>query len=158
MVSSLQAETIILDCVGDGFSSGGAGFLTTTRELRMPGLALFTFRSWNIVGWRVENATLFLHTAKGEPPPTVEIATVSQSWREAEPPQLEPAKLRFIAHDVSIEPENWVTVQVQPSLIQELASGKAHGLLLRFKGKQFLLHSRESASFAPKMYVIGARR
>ena len=124
----------------------------------MPGYALFALRSWNVAGWKIDNATLFLHVAKGAPPSTVEVALVPQPWRESEPPKLEFAKLKFIPHDVSLEPQSWATVQIDPELIQELASGKAHGLVLRFKGKEFVLHSRESAQFAPKMYVLGGRR
>ncbi|HYI94011.1 MAG TPA: hypothetical protein VEX68_10745 [Bryobacteraceae bacterium] len=155
--ASLQAENVILDCVGDGFSGGGE-FLTSTSELRMPGYGLFAFRSWNVAGWRIDNATLFLHVAKGTPPSTVEVALVPLPWRESEPPKLEVGKLKFIPHDVSLEPQSWATVQIEPALIEELASGKAHGLVLRFKGKEFLLHSRESAQYAPKMYVLGGRR
>ena len=152
----LQAENVILDCVGDGYSSGGE-FLTNTPELRMPGYALFGFRSWNVAGWRIDNATLFLHVSKGTPPSNVEVAITPQPWRESEPPRLELTKLKFVPHEVSIEPQSWATVQIQPALVQELAAGKAHGLVLRFKGKEFLLHSRESAQFAPKMYVLGGR-
>lgn len=152
-----SAESLILDCVGDGYSSGAA-VTTATRELRLPGMALFAFRTWNIAGWRVDGATMFLHVAKGEPPAKVEIATFPDSWREAEPPRLDPAKLKFALHDVSVEPQNWVTIQVQPALMQELAGGKAHGLVVRSKGKEWVVHARESASFAPKLFVAGGRR
>src|SRR3712207_7325994 len=63
---SLQAETSILDAIADGHSSG-SGIITTGQEMPMPGLALLAFRSWNIAGWKVDNATLFVHVSKGVP-------------------------------------------------------------------------------------------
>lgn len=157
LASALRAETLILDCIGDGYSSGGP-VVTKSREIPMPGLMVVAFRTWDIAGWRIDNATLFLHAAKGAPPAKLEIAAVPSAWSEIEPPRIDQDKLKFVYHDVSMEPQNWATIQVQPSLIEAIASGKAYGLALRFQGAGFVLHARESTIFAPKLYVSGGRR
>jgi hypothetical protein len=156
-LSSLQAETSMLDAIADGHSSG-SGVITTGQEMPMPGLALFAFRSWNIAGWKVDYATLFVHVSKGEAPSKIEVATIPTPWLESEPPRLDESKLKFVAHDVSVEPQNWITIQVQPALIEELANAKAHGLILRVRGKHCVFHTRESKSFVPRLFISGDRR
>ena len=156
-LSSLHAETTMLDAIADGNSSG-AGVITTAQEMPMPGLALFAFRSWNIAGWQIDNATMFLHVAKGTAPSKIDVATIPTPWRESEPPHLDESKLKFVTHDVTVEPQNWITVQVQPALVEELAAAKAQGLVLRFRGKGCVIHARESKSFIPRLFVSGGRR
>jgi hypothetical protein len=147
----------MLDAIADGHSSG-SGVITTGKEMPMPGLALFAFPSWNITGWKVDYATLFVHVPKGDAPSKIEVATIPTPWRESEPPRLDDSKLEFVVHDITVEPQNWITINVQPALIEQIANAKAHGLVLRVRGKQCVFHTRESKNFVPRLFISGARR
>jgi hypothetical protein len=151
-----SAETAILECVADAASSGGA-IAARGREMKMPGLILASFRTWNVTRWSVDKATVLFHIARGESPTTVELATIPQAWGEIEPPKLDVAKLKFVSQRASAEPENWMAIEVPGSLVEDIAANRAHGLVIRFK-KDLTVHARESATFAPYLIVMGTRR
>ena len=117
----------MLEAIADRHSSG-SGVITAGQEMPLPGLALFAFRSWNIAGWKIDYATMFLHVTKGTAPSQIDVATLPTPWRESEPPRLEESKLKFVAHHVTVEPENWIAIQVQAPLVEELASTKSRDL------------------------------
>lgn len=151
----LSAESAILECTADGMTAGGLSE-TRSRELKMPGIVFVNFRTWNITKWEIQNAQLFLHLARGTAPKEVEIAVIPQAWAEVEPPKLDPAKLKWAAHAVEPEPQNWLSIQVDPKLIGELANTRGHGLAIRVKDP-IVLHSRESTTFVPYLIVAGGR-
>jgi hypothetical protein len=154
--AAMSAETAILECVADAAASGGA-VAPRGREMKMPGMILASFRTWNVTRWSVENATLLFHIARGEAPTTVEIATIPQKWGEIEPPRLDAAKLTFLSQKASAEPENWMAIEVPGSMVEDMAASRAHGLVIRLK-KDLTVHSRESGTFSPYLIVMGTRR
>jgi hypothetical protein len=153
------AETAILECVADAVTSG-ASVAAHGREMKLPGSIFVSFRTWNVTRWRVDNATILLHVARGEAPATVDIAVIAQPWGEIEPPRGDdPAKMKFTTLKVTPEPEGWVSLQVPGKLVEDIAANRAHGLALRFKpAKELVIHSRESGSFSPYLIVMGAQR
>jgi hypothetical protein len=152
------AETAILECVADGGTSGGA-VLTRGQEIKLPGMLLVSFRTWNVTRWNVESATLLVHIARGDAPITVELAAIPQPWGEIEPPRLDTAKLKFATQNATNEPENWLAIQVPGSMVEDVAANRAHGFVVRFKsGKDLTIHTRESVTYAPYLIVTGSRR
>src|SRR5688572_13682588 len=153
-----RAETAVLECVADAVASGGT-IATRTRELKLPGIILISFRTWNVTRWKVDGATLLLHVARGEAPRTVEIATIPEPWGEIEPPKFDAAKLKFVSVKASAEPENWLAMEVPGGLVEDTAANRAHGFAIRFKAaKEFVIHARESGTFSPYLLVMGAPR
>jgi hypothetical protein len=154
----MAGETAILECVADA-SSSGKNFVARDREMRMPGIALFNFRTWNVTRWTVQNATLFVHVSRGDAPATVELAAIPQKWAEIELPRLEPAKLKFVSQKVQKEPENWLAIDVPGSMVEDVAANRSHGFVIRINmPKELVLHSRESLSFSPYLIVSGSSR
>ena len=152
------AETAILECVADAGSSGGV-VTTRGREIKMPGMLLISFRTWNVTGWKVENATLLLHVSRASGLPAVELAAIPQPWGEAEPPRLDAGKLKFVSQKATDEPESWLAIEVPGSMVEDMAASRAHGFAVRFKpGKDLTVHTRESVSFSPYLIVTGTRR
>lgn len=158
LTCSAKAETVILECVADG-SSSGAGLAMKSQNIQIPGTMVVSFRTWNVTRWSVQSAAMFVHLAQGEAPAKVEVAGISQPWGEIEPPKLDAAQLRFITLDVHREPEGWLEIKVPGSLVEDMAANRAHGLVVRFKAaKDAVLHARESRSFAPYLIVTGTRK
>ena len=153
-----HAETAILECTGDAAFPGGAS-TARARELRMPGMALFTFRTWNVTRWSVDKATVFLHIGRGDAPATVEVAVIPEKWAEIELPRLDPAKLKFVSQKAQGQPENWLEIDIPGSMVEDVAANRAHGFVIRFKAaKELVLHSRESVAFSPYLIVTGTGR
>ena len=122
----------------------------------MPGTMYVSFRTWNITRWKIDSGTLFLHFARGETPRTVEIAVVPGVWSETNPPSVDAAKLRFTAHEVEKEPQDWLAILLDAKTMEELIASKSHWLAVRVKGNT-VLHTRETRSFAPYLIVMGGR-
>jgi hypothetical protein len=151
-------ETAILECTADA-SFPGASSSARAREIRMPGMALFSFRTWNVTRWNVEKATVFLHISSGAAPSMAEVAAIPEKWAEIELPRLEPAKLKFVSQKIQREPENWIALDIPGAMVEAAAANRAHGFVIRFKEpKELVLHSRESVSFSPYLIVSGAVR
>lgn len=150
----LRAETAILECTADASSPGGAAS-GKAATLQGPATMLFGFKTWNIFRWNVESAELFLHVAKGPAPTALEIAVVPSPWTEAGPPDVS-AAFKFVAHKASSEPENWISIKVDPKLVGEITAGKGHGLAVRVKAAS-AVHTRESVAFKPYLIVNGGR-
>lgn len=152
-----SAETEIVKCVSDGWTSG-SGFTMKGQELR-PGTVLVSFRTWNLTRWSVDHAVLVLHAARGESPGKAEIAPIPSAWGELEAPRFDMSKLKFVAADLQIEPQGWLAITVPKSLVEDMAANRAFGLAIRFRGgKEVVLHSREMSSFAPYLIVTGSRK
>jgi hypothetical protein len=127
--------------------------------MKLPGMILINFRTWNVTRWSVDNATVLLHVARGEAPATVDIASIPNPWGEIEPPAVDMTKLKFTPQKLSSEPENWLSIQVPGKLVEDIAANRAHGLVLRLKpAKELVVHSRESGTFSPYLIVTGGRR
>jgi hypothetical protein len=152
------AETAILECTADAGALGGQ-VVTRGREVKAPALLLVSFRSWNVTRWNVESAKLFVHLARGDAPPAVEVAGIPQAWGEIEPPRLDIGKLHFVSQKATDEPERWLAIDVPASLVEDVAANRAHGFVLRFKStKDLTIHTRESITYAPYLIVTGMPR
>jgi hypothetical protein len=152
----LNAESAILECTADGLSAGAATD-TRAREMKLPGIIFVNFRTWNITRWQIDSAQLFLHVARGDMPKQVEIAVIPNPWAEVEPPKIDAAKLKWVAHPAEAEPQNWLAVQVDTKLVEEIANSKGHGLAVRVK-ENVTIHARESTTFVPYLIVAGGRK
>ena len=126
------------------------------QEARMPGTLFVGFRTWNLTKWRVDSATMFLHLARGEAPRSVEIAILPGVWSETDPPSTDPAKLKFVPHDVQREPQDWLAIAVDRKVIEELIATKANWLAVRVKSAT-ILHTRETRSYIPYLIAMGGR-
>ena len=153
--SGLQAETLILESVADGAASSGVQGMRA-QEAKMPGTLFVGFRTWNLAKWRVDSATLFLHLASGETPRSIEIAVLPGVWSETDSRSTDPAKLKFVPHDVQREPQDWLAIAVDRKLIEELIATKANWLAIRVKDAT-ILHTRETRSYTPYLIVMGGR-
>jgi hypothetical protein len=151
----LKGETLILESVADGPAGSGVAGMRG-QEARMPGTLYAGFRTWNLARWRVDTATLFVHLARGETPRTVEIAILPGIWSETDPPSTDPARLKFVSHDVQHEPEDWLAIAVDLKVIEELIATKSNWLAVRVKNAA-TLHTRETRKFIPYLIVMGGR-
>ena len=148
----------MLECVADAVTSGGS-IDTKTREMKLPGIIFISFRTWNVTRWKVDNATLLLHIARGAAPATVEIAGIPDKWGEIETPKIDIAKLKFVPLKAAAEPENWLGMEVPGALVEDAAANRSYGFAIRFKpAGELVVHARESATFSPYLIVMGARR
>jgi len=150
----LQAENAILESTADASSPGGPAS-GKARELQGPGVMCFSFKTWTIFKWNVESADLFIHVSKGAAPTSLEIAVIPTPWTEAAPPEAS-ASWKFVPHQSVSEPQGWVSIKVDPKLVEEITAGKGHGLAVRVKSA-IGINTRESLAFRPYLIINGGR-
>ncbi len=150
----LLAESAILEATADVSASGGAS--AKSRDVQGPGVMFVAFKTWNIFRWKVESAELFLHISKGAAPAGVDIAVIPKPWLEGTPPDGS-AGYKYVPHKATGEPEGWISIQVDPKLVEEITAGRGHGLAIRLKSA-VALNTRESLAFVPYLVVNGGRQ
>lgn len=144
----------MVECVADSAFTVDSG---NAKQLPLTGV-LMRFRFEAIRNWKVAKAQLHLHLAKGTLPPNLEIALSPAAWKENQPVKLDMKKLQFLRHKTEGLPEGWFQVEVEPSLVEILASGKATTLVLRdhtSAGATRFIDARENAFAAAYLVVDG---
>ena len=150
-------ETAMLECVADTSLSSTDGHAV---ELRLPQAILMNFRFAAVRDWAVTKATLLLHVAGGDPLRALDVATVPVGWDEKSAGGVDLRKLLFLGHKVDSKPDGWVSIAVEPSLVELLTAGKGTGLAIRDRStsRSHSFHSRESVQFQPYLIVEGRPR
>ncbi len=154
---AVNGETAMLECVADTSIPSTDGH---ALELRLPQAILMNFRFAAVRDWAVTKATLLLHVAGGDPLRMLDVATVVASWDEKAAGGVDIRKLPFLSHKVESKPDGWISIQVEPSLVELLTAGKGTGLAIRDRStsRQHTIHSRESVQFMPYLIVEGRPR
>lgn len=118
------------------------------------------FRFAAVRDWVVTKATLLLHVAGGDSLRMMDVATIVAAWNERSTGSVDVRKLRFLSHKVEIRPDGWISIAVEPSLVELLTAGKGTGLAIRDRStsRQHTIHSRESVQFMPYLIVEGMPR
>lgn len=121
-------------------------------------IRLFDFRPDSATGWKIRKATLFLHLESGEPPRQIAVSSIAVKWTEDAPQQaLEgifgKAASRHGSFRVTPIEKGWLSVELEPWLIEWLAAGKSFGLALEQGPRRF--HGRGPAYYAPYLLVEG---
>ena len=147
----------MLECVADTSLSSTDGHAV---ELRLPQAILMNFRFAAVRDWAVTKATLLLHVAGGDPLRALDVATVPVGWDEKSAGGVDLRKLQFLSHKVESKPDGWVSIAVEPSLVELLTAGKGTGLAIRDRStsRSHSFHSRESVQFQPYLIVEGRPR
>jgi hypothetical protein len=150
-------ETAMLECVADTSIPSTDGHAV---ELRLPQAILMNFRFAAVRDWAVTKATLLLHVAGGDPLRSLDIATINVMWDEKSAGSLDIKKLQFLGHKVESKPDGWVSIAVEPPLVELLTAGKGTGFAIRDRStsRQHKIHSRESVQFQPYLIVEGRPR
>ena len=150
-------ETAMLECVADTSIPSTDGHAV---ELRLPQVILMNFRFAAVRDWAVTKATLLLHVAGGDPLRNVDIATILVAWDEKPAGSVDIRKLQFLSHKVESKPDGWISIAVEPPLVELLTAGKGTGLAIRDRSasRRHTIHSRESVQFMPYLIVEGRPR
>ena len=153
----LYGETAMLECVADTSVPSTDGHAV---ELRLPQAIFLNFRFAAVRDWAVTKATLLLHVAGGDSLRMVDVATIVAEWDEKSAGSVDVRKLRFLSHKVESKPDGWISIAVEPSLVELLTAGKGTGLAIRDRStsRQHRIHSRESVQFMPYLIVEGMPR
>ncbi len=155
--AALSAETAILDCTADGWVERGR--LTGTSplvELDYAGkTVLMAFRASLIAGWKVTKATLILRVASETTPQRLRVGVVGRVWKETDETASVPSAGTELA--VPAPEQGWLRFEVDPRVVQAIADGKSHGLLLSraTPAGDYRFHAREGVQFAPILVVDG---
>ncbi|MDX1980805.1 MAG: hypothetical protein SFV51_11085 [Bryobacteraceae bacterium] len=116
----LQAASAVLNC--------------TAGALAANGIMLFDFRAASVEGWKIDKAALMLHLAEGAAPRTVRVSSVPRSWTEQDAASAASALFRrparFGAYRATPAGQGWISVALDPALVEALASGRSFGLAI----------------------------
>ena len=154
-------ETAMLECVADISIPSTDGHAI---ELRLPQAILMNFRFAAVRDWAVTKATLLLHVAGGDPLRMVDVGTIVTAWDEKSAGsvdiRLDIRKVQFLSHKVENKPDGWISIAVEPPLVELLTAGKGTGLAIRDRStsRHHTIHSRESVQFMPYLIVEGRPR
>ena len=148
-----SGETAVLECTADvGIGVKATGY---EEQLGLQKGALLNFRFGVTRGWSVSKATLLVHIAQGETPQHVEIGFVSQNWTEQKPPEIG-RSVRFHRVKPAPQADRWMTIPLDPPLVELMIEGKMTGLVVRTsRGQPLAIHSRQAHSFVPYLIVEG---
>lgn len=95
------------------------------------GIMLFDFRAASVAGWKIHKATLMLHLAEGSPPRTVRVSSVPRPWEEQDAASaVFRGPARFKACRATPAGQGWISVALDPALVEALASGRSFGLAI----------------------------
>ncbi|MEO8132120.1 MAG: hypothetical protein ABI822_33800 [Bryobacteraceae bacterium] len=147
----------MLECTADTSIPSTDGH---SPELRLPQAILLNFRFAAVRDWAVIKATLLLHVSGGDPLRALDIATIPAAWDEKSTGSVDARGLLFLSHKVEAKPEGWISIAVEPSLVELLTAGKGTGLAVRDRStsRRHAIHSRESVQFSPYLVVEGRPR
>ena len=151
----------MLECVADISIPSTDGHAI---ELRLPQAILMNFRFAAVRDWAVTKATLLLHVAGGDPLRMVDVGTIVTAWDEKSAGsvdiRLDIRKVQFLSHKVENKPDGWISIAVEPPLVELLTAGKGTGLAIRDRStsRHHTIHSRESVQFMPYLIVEGRPR
>jgi len=151
----LQGATAVVECIADAGFAKGSG---KEKQLPLTGVVM-RFRVEAIRGWKVSRAQLHLHTSAGSVPANVEIAVANVLWQEEDVTQIPEKKLQFLKKKTESLPEGWWKLDIEPSLIEMLASGRATVLVIRDRtsaGASRSIDSREKNFSAGYLLVDGS--
>lgn len=155
--SAGQAATAVVECIAD--SAVGPANMGTARQLPLTGV-MMRFRFEAIRNWKIGRAELHVHLAQGTQPPNLEIAVSQVPFRENEPVKLDLKKLQFLRHKTEGREEGWMSLGIEPSLVEMLASGKAITLVIRDRASAAatrFIDSRENNFTAAYLLVDGEK-
>ena len=151
----------MLECVADISIPSTDGHAI---ELRLPQAILMNFRFAAVRDWAVTKATLLLHVAGGDPLRMVDVGTIVTAWDEKSAGsvdiRVDIRKVLFLSHKVENKPDGWISIAVEPPLVELLTAGKGTGLAIRDRStsRHHTIHSRESVQFMPYLIVEGRPR
>lgn len=97
------------------------------------GMLLIDFRSTSVEGWRIAKATLMLHV-NGELPKAVRVSAAPRRWTEQDFAAAmagafrKPA--RFGLYKAKDAGQGWIAVELDPALVEAMASGASFGLAI----------------------------
>ena len=149
--------TAVVECVAD--AAIGTANSGNAPQLPLTGVVM-RFRFEAIRNWKVSKAQLHVHMAVGKPPSDLDVAFADLAWQENQTVKVDLKKVRFLRHKAEGQPEGWIRLELEPSLVEMLASGKATTVVIRDRtsaAKSRLMNARESNFAAAYLLVEGEK-